>query len=69
MALSLGRRPKPKQPLSDMELKALCSMADGKVLSQPTYERLKKLGFIEQGSGGWKLTHQGQIEVIFCGAR
>lgn len=69
MVLTLGRRAAPKQPLSPVEMNALCSVANDKIIGRPMYKRLQKLGFVEQKSGRWGLTHQGQIQMIFRGAR
>ena len=64
-----GRRLTPKSPLSDVELKALFHVANNTVIDQPMYERLQKLGFVERKSSRWDLTHQGQIQMLFRGAR
>lgn len=69
MVLPPGRRPISRQPLSDVEMNALCCVANNTVIGQRMYERLRKLGFVEQKLGRWNLTHQGQIQMIFRGAR
>lgn len=69
MGLPLGRRPASKHLLSIVEMNALCCVANNTPVHQKICERLQNLGFVEQKSGLWKLTHQGQIQVMFRGAR
>lgn len=61
-------RGKPPR-LSDREEIALRGVADSTAVESLLCKRLKKLGLIEQTSGGWVLTQQGHIQLMFQGAR
>jgi predicted transcriptional regulator len=69
MGLPLGRRPASKHLLSIVEMNALCCVANNTAAQQQICERLQNLGLVEQKSGRWRLTHQGQIQVMFREAR
>ena len=66
-------RPKsspPKGPdLSDNEKASLRDVSNHLVVEPPMLDRLKKLGLIEQKSGIWSTTQQGQIRLMFGAAR
>jgi hypothetical protein len=55
--------------LSDAEIAALRNAAHHQVVTPPSYRRLEKLGLIEQKLGGWILTQQGRIHLMFINAR
>jgi hypothetical protein len=55
--------------LSDKEKAALQAIAHGAVVEPLRCERLKALGLVVQIGGGWALTQQGQIRLMFQGAR
>jgi hypothetical protein len=55
--------------LTDKELKALRDVAERLVVQPPLLERLKALGLVEQKLGTWITTHQGEIRLMFAGAR
>jgi hypothetical protein len=63
------RRPPVKKQLSDVEIAGLREVAHDAVIAQPLYKRLLALGLVEQKHGQWKLTHQGEIEMLFRVAR
>jgi hypothetical protein len=63
------RRPPVKKQLSDVEMAGLRDVAHDAVITQPLYKRLVALGLVEQKRGQWKLTHQGEIEMLFRVAR
>jgi hypothetical protein len=59
-----------KQPgLSDRETVALREVAERATTKPLVCKRLQKLGLIEQSPGGWALTQQGHIRLMFQGAR
>jgi hypothetical protein len=59
-----------KQPeLTDREKAAIQAVASGTIVEPLLCQRLKALGLIEQVRGAWALTQQGQIRLIFQGAR
>lgn len=55
--------------LTDREKAALCRIAEGAIVEPLLCQRLKALGLAEQTRGGWALTSQGQIRLMFQGAR
>lgn len=55
--------------LSDGEIAALRNVTHPQAVTPPSYRRLKRLGLIEQKPGGWMLTQQGQIHLMFVNAR
>jgi hypothetical protein len=44
-------------------------IADGSDVQPPLYKRLKKLGAIASTTGGWALTPDGHIRLMFDNAR
>jgi hypothetical protein len=66
-------RPNPfisKGPeLTDAEIKALRGVSEQIVVQPLLLQRLKALGLIEQKLGRWNTTPQGQIRLMFLGAR
>ena len=64
------RRPPQKHPgLDPTESAALRDISNQRATRPDMLARLKKLGFVEQKSGVWTMTHQGQIHLIFGSAR
>jgi hypothetical protein len=59
------KRPGP----TESETAALRGVQRGTVIHPLLCKRLKALGLIEQIRGGWILTQQGQISLMFDGAR
>jgi hypothetical protein len=60
----------PKKPeLTEEELCALRNVADAAVVHPLMCRRLNTLGLIEQIRGGWTVTHQGEIALLFRNAR
>lgn len=55
--------------LTDKEKVALRGIAQGAIVEPLLCQRLKTLGLVEQTRGGWVLTPQGQICLMFQGAR
>lgn len=59
-----------KQPeLSDREKVALRTIANGSIVELLLCQRLKTLGLVAQTQAGWRLTPQGEIRLMFQGAR
>jgi ribosomal protein S19E (S16A) len=59
-----------KQPeLSDREKVALRTIANGSIVESLLCQRLKTLGLVAQTQAGWRLTPQGEIRLMFQGAR
>ncbi len=54
---------------TEVELRALRDVADGAVVQPLMCRRLNTLGLIEQKRGGWALTNQGEIALMFRKAR
>jgi hypothetical protein len=50
-------------------LRALRNVADGAVVQPLMCRRLNALSFIDQIRGGWTLTNQGEIALLFRNAR
>jgi hypothetical protein len=61
-------RAKPPE-LSDREKAALKAIASGEIIGPLLCQRLKTLGLVTQTGAGWELTQQGQIRLMFQGAR
>jgi hypothetical protein len=60
----------PKGPtLTDAEKAALRDVSNHLVVQPLLLQRLKALGLIEQKSGAWTTTQQGQICLLFGSAR
>jgi hypothetical protein len=55
--------------LNEAEIKALRGVAQNLVVQPLLLQRLKALGLIEQKLGTWTITHQGEIRLMFAGAR
>jgi hypothetical protein len=55
--------------ITEVEFRALRDVADGAVVQPLTCRRLNTLGLIEQKRGGWALTNQGEIALMFRKAR
>jgi hypothetical protein len=55
--------------LTETEIRALRDVADRVVVPSPLLQRLEALGLIEQKLGAWTTTHQGEIRLLFAGAR
>ena len=55
--------------LSDQEKIALRTIAQGGTIALPLCRRLQKLGLVENSRGGWAITNQGHIRLMFQGAR
>jgi hypothetical protein len=60
-----SKKPEPTK----VEFRALRDVADGAVVQPLTCRRLITLGLIEQIRGGWTLTNQGEIALLFRNAR
>jgi ribosomal protein S19E (S16A) len=59
-----------KQPeLSDREKAALRAAPNGAIIEPSLCQRLKTLGLVAQTQAGWVLTPQGEIRLMFQGAR
>jgi hypothetical protein len=54
---------------TEAELRALRDVADGAVVQPLRCCRLNALGLIKQNRGGWALTNQGEIALMFRKAR
>jgi ribosomal protein S19E (S16A) len=62
--------PVPRGPvLTDAEKAALRDVSHHLVVHPLVLKRLKAIGLIEQKLGGWVLTQDGQIRLMFSGAR
>jgi hypothetical protein len=55
--------------LSVEEVVALRNVANRNAVAPPDCRLLKRRGLIEQRLGGWILTQQGHIRLLFCNAR
>ena len=55
--------------LSVEEVVALRDVSGHKTVASLNCRLLKRRGLIEQCLGGWKLTQQGHIHLLFCNAR
>jgi hypothetical protein len=55
--------------LHPKELAGLREVSNHQAVELPTLRRLQKLGFIEQKSGVWSTTQQGQIFLMFQAAK
>jgi hypothetical protein len=55
--------------LTDAEKAALLDVSQHLVVHPLLLQRLKALGLVEQKSGAWTTTQQGQIRVMFGAAR
>lgn len=69
MSLKPARVVPRSQPLTEAETVALRMIADGSDVQPPLYKRLKKLGAIASTTGGWALTPDGHIRLMFDNAR
>jgi hypothetical protein len=66
----VSRRSAPKgNPLSVEEVIALRNIANRNAVAPPACRLLKGRGLIEQRLGGWILTQQCHIHLLFCNAR
>jgi hypothetical protein len=66
----LPRPPPPKNPeLHPKEWAGLRDVSNHRVVELPMLNRLKELGLVEQKSGVWATTQQGQIRLLFGSAR
>ncbi len=54
---------------TEEEMRALRDVADGAVVQPLRCRRLNALGLLEQKRGGWVLTNQGEIALMFRKAR
>jgi ribosomal protein S19E (S16A) len=60
----------PKSPeLQPKELAGLRDVGNHRVVELPVLRQLEKLGYVEQKSGAWSITQQGQIVLMFRAAR
>ena len=65
LSQAFPKRPAPTEP----ETAALREIRRSAVVHPLLCKRLKALGLIEQMRGGWRLTQQGEILLMFDGAR
>jgi hypothetical protein len=63
------RRIPKTSTLTEDQITALRDVSHGKSVSPLISQRLANLGLIEQSPGGWIVTHQGQIRLMFRDAR
>jgi len=69
MSLKAPRLTPKSQPLTESETIALRDVASGAPLKVQLCRRLQKLGAIEAKDGGWILTQDGHIRLMFDAAR
>ena len=69
MAYHAHRGTPKSRPLSVEEVVALRNVANHNAVAPPACRLLKGRGLIEQRLGGWILTQQGHIHLLFCNAR
>jgi hypothetical protein len=61
--------PPKGQELHPKEWAGLRNVSNHLVVELPMLNRLKELGLVEQKSGVWATTQQGQIRLLFGSAR
>jgi ribosomal protein S19E (S16A) len=54
--------------LRPKELAGLRDVSNHRAVELPTLRQLEKRGFVEQKSGVWSITQQGQITLMFRAA-
>jgi hypothetical protein len=69
MSLKAPRLTPKSHPLTEAEHIALRNVASGAHVPRQLCRRLEKLGTIEASGGGWVLTADGHIRLMFDAAR
>jgi hypothetical protein len=64
----IPRHPK-STPLTDREKAALQRISGGEIVETEACEHLQDLGLIEKRHGGWAITYQGSVHLMFLSAR
>ena len=69
MAIFRPKAPPKTLELHPKEYSALRDVSKHRAVEPPLLQRLEKLGLVEQKSGVWTQTQQGQILLMFAAAR